>query len=798
MIKFQITYFLLILSIVASAQTWKKAAEDSILKYRTTPLEILITDENGNPAEGVSVHVNMLKHDFKWGTVVSISEIQKIIGPGNRTIGDYGPYFGHLGLFNTITPENAGKWIGWINQQERMVYLKTMDWLQSQGILNRGHACVWESERFIAIPDFLKNTTDTTWIRNTVKSHIQQQLGILKDYVYEIDVVNELIHEQHIVKDLLHVADPALEHSRWYKWAKQAAPNVDLIVNEFDLFQSGNNFYQTYINYVKKMIADGAPIDGVGMQGHFFSAMPSFDELKKRINQVKVLGLPMSVTEFDMAGNSYTDMERVLYAVFSEPQIHNFTMWGAWDGNQWRGNGPLFYKNWDLKPSGKAWMDLVHGRWWTDSTIVTDASGKLSLNAFKGDHIVELRLNDKVFIDTFYVGNQNVEIQFKTNLIKSIMPTASLVINNDLKEYNVYQPANLELKTDFADSILRVEFMEGMFTAHSDAFPPFNFSMTSTNVGEREIYARVISKSGFVFTTDTVSATYVNKNAFPVINITYPFSNQFFSLGTEVDVTCDAVDYDGGIWKVELSEIFGDTIIIDSVAPFEFKLSGLEPGNYNINLKALDSLHAFDMKNVQFTVFDPEQPSDGFDLTPPEPPLNLEISTQTETSITIEWEKPANSAVIGYFIYVDGEKFMANAIKPTKYKIVNFSRDDAHQIYVTAINNLSNESGKSNMVTTNIVSSGLVESGGNSFSAYPNPFSKSITIEKLNQSLSGTMEILDINGKIVQSFKMNPETERIHWNGTDDKGNSLPEGLYLVRYSGKSNFSVLKIVKNEN
>ncbi len=79
---------------------------------------------------------------------------------------------------------------------------------------------------------------------------------------------------------------------------------------------------------------------------------------------------------------------------------------------------------------------------------------------------------------------------------------------------------------------------------------------------------------------------------------------------------------------------------------------------------------------------------------------------------------------------------MANAIKPTKYKIENFSRDDAHQIYVTAINNLSIELGNSNTVTTNIVSSDLIESGANSFSAYPNPFSITITTENLNQSLS--------------------------------------------------------------
>jgi GH35 family endo-1,4-beta-xylanase len=75
------------------------------------------------------------------------------------------------------------------------------------------------------------------------------------------------------------------------------------------------------------MIADGAPVYGVGMQGHFWTSMPSYEELKRRINRVKALGLPMSVTEFDMVGDKYSDMERVLYAVYSEPQIYGFTIW---------------------------------------------------------------------------------------------------------------------------------------------------------------------------------------------------------------------------------------------------------------------------------------------------------------------------------------------------------------------------------------------------------------------------------------------------------------------------------------
>lgn len=96
------------------SQSWKQAANDSIIKYRTTPLKISILDEYDQPLKGVTVHVELIRHQFIWGSIVSISEIERMVGNGNP-IGGYGNYYDHLRLFNSITPENAGKWKDWIN-----------------------------------------------------------------------------------------------------------------------------------------------------------------------------------------------------------------------------------------------------------------------------------------------------------------------------------------------------------------------------------------------------------------------------------------------------------------------------------------------------------------------------------------------------------------------------------------------------------------------------------------------------------------------------------------------------------
>ena len=381
-----------------SGQVWKSEAEEMIDRLRRAAMQIQVIDQSGQAVDGVQVSVRMRKHLFRWGTTSSVAHILELEQQGIQ-LEDNHPYMLHFLYFNSVTPENAGKWNFWRENRSRTKYLESLDWFHQLGLANRGHTTIWSSiTRWGAVPAFVVDATATIEngvvvkskedvIREHVRDHIESQLPILEPYIYEMDLVNELINEGEIVKLLLNLPPDQrpIEHAEWYKWAKAAAPDIDLVVNEYDLFQSGNNFHQSFVEYVKAMIAADAPVDAIGMQGHFFSNMPSYGELKKRLAEVAILNLPMSVTEFDMRGSSYDDMERVLYAVFSEPLVYGFSMWGAWDGRQWRQNAPMFTENWQLKPSGKAWMDLVKHEWWTD-TVLTTEHGNASVNGFLGEY----------------------------------------------------------------------------------------------------------------------------------------------------------------------------------------------------------------------------------------------------------------------------------------------------------------------------------------------------------------------------------------------------------------------------
>jgi hypothetical protein len=63
-------------------------------------------------------------------------------------------------------------------------------------------------------------------------------------------------------------------------------------------------------------------------------------------------------------------------------------MWGFWDPRHWLGNSPLFRKDWSLKPSGQAWMDLVFNQWWTKVRTATNSEGACQTRGFLGDYSI--------------------------------------------------------------------------------------------------------------------------------------------------------------------------------------------------------------------------------------------------------------------------------------------------------------------------------------------------------------------------------------------------------------------------
>ncbi|MCK4250550.1 T9SS type A sorting domain-containing protein [candidate division WOR-3 bacterium] len=78
------------------------------------------------------------------------------------------------------------------------------------------------------------------------------------------------------------------------------------------------------------------------------------------------------------------------------------------------------------------------------------------------------------------------------------------------------------------------------------------------------------------------------------------------------------------------------------------------------------------------------------------------------------------------------------------------------------------------------------------FEVYPNPFSKLINIRFQMQDVRSkkqdiSLKIYDVSGRIIKSFNLIsgvlPLASAVIWNGTDDQGRKLPEGIYFVQFT---------------
>ena len=122
---------------------------------------------------------------------------------------------------------------------------------------------------------------------------------------------------------------------------------------------------------LKRLIADGAPIHGVGIQGHWSTANVPYEALDKAIKDYASLGLKVSITELDVTirgaeGGQFrpggprrevkpasaedlkaqADAYARLFAIFIKHKdvIERVTFWGLSDRRTWRfGQHPLLF-----------------------------------------------------------------------------------------------------------------------------------------------------------------------------------------------------------------------------------------------------------------------------------------------------------------------------------------------------------------------------------------------------------------------------------------------------------------------
>jgi endo-1,4-beta-xylanase len=176
-----------------------------------------------------------------------------------------------------------------------------------------------------------------------------------------------------------------------FKWAHEADPDAQLYYNDYNIEQGAaenKGKHASSMLLLKRLIAEGAPITGVGIQGHWHLDTNLADVEQAIINYAS-LGLKVAITELDVTATGsnsgafggfgqnnvpipsenyqkQAEVYKALFEIFMRHSdvIDRVTFWGISDTRSWRrGQGALIYDG-ELqpKPAYQAIMDLGPGK----------------------------------------------------------------------------------------------------------------------------------------------------------------------------------------------------------------------------------------------------------------------------------------------------------------------------------------------------------------------------------------------------------------------------------------------------
>lgn len=366
---------------------WRNGAAERIEQIRKADLAVEVTDPKGRPVPDAKLRVALERHAFALGSCVTN---KRILGTGS----DDDRYRDTLRAhFNKAVFENDLKWEprekGGADHVART--RRTIAWLREHGFAIRGHVIVWPSWR--SSPPRLKAIErDPEALRRAIEERIAGQTQALAGLLDEWDVVNENYAHTDFT-DIL--GRGAL--ADWFWIAARGSPGTRLFYNDYVMFQGDGpgSPSAALFKILSDLKATGAPLAGIGEQGHFGGNPPGPEQVLAKLDRFAALGLPIQITEFDV-DTADTDLQAAytrdfLTTVFSHPAVTGVMCWGFWEGDHWKPRAAFWDREWNLKPNGRIWLDLFERQWHTDLNAVTDADGRCQLRVFKGRLRIEAR-----------------------------------------------------------------------------------------------------------------------------------------------------------------------------------------------------------------------------------------------------------------------------------------------------------------------------------------------------------------------------------------------------------------------
>lgn len=425
----------------------EKRSGECIENHRKGNAVVKFCDKNGAPLKNAKIHLNQIKHKFKYGAnLFMLDELET--EEKNNLYKKYMSEFCNIAtlpFYWDITEPEKGKTR--YDKDSVKIYRRPpidlcMEFCEENGIEPREHALAYDA----FFPKWLYDASV-----DEVKSALENRYReIAERYAHRIPTIEVTNEMEWANGKTAFYNEP--DYIEWcFKTADKYFPNNQLVINEYTslCWEDKGRFTDKYYSYIDATILKGAKVDAIGMQYHqFFNREDEYNrtrvtydpiQLYKHMDLYANFGKPLQITEITIPAYSWeAEDEEIqakiieyLYTIwFGHPNVEQIIYWNMVDGyahlwssdpekiKQSQGDmtiGENYYHGgllrFDLspKPAYYTIRNLFEKVWHTEENLITDEKGEITFKGFFGEYAIEV--NDKKYTAKLDKDGENITIE---------------------------------------------------------------------------------------------------------------------------------------------------------------------------------------------------------------------------------------------------------------------------------------------------------------------------------------------------------------------------------------------------